>query len=617
MPFNAAEEILIQCILFDKIHCQQFRQFHVSIAGSLDPPVSGLLEAIHSEHLAAHTEGRCGLCSGETLIKCAWTVQLPIREAYDQTRLLTELTPGPPLQLMFMQPWLPLRQYVKYCAAEDNLTIICETVQAVAKPDMSPSKRPRSVSPTAAEGYGSGSSPKKARLDLDDPGHTFKGLHIISSIDESAPLNLPKPHFSFYDIATTTGIVFVDKSRFITTMNEALNQYYFCLVALPPNTGKTTFLSMLMAWLDRCGLPEVEWMTLFTSLEVGRTLPENSTEKELDVWLRASGGRSCLCLHLDLQKVKRAAKDSDGLLALSVHVYLQQTMQHFVAAHRAELGEFIFTTKELSDVGKMIATIFTQAAQRECQIFVLLDNWDAPLLSGLPVLGVNTVSTSSSTIKILTDFIGALVLPPHSNYKKYRKIVISGNIPVFEEIMAPLEKKGVTYLDISAQLCTTGGTAFGITEAECQDLATVLSLNRNVQPLLWRADQRKLGGFRPHPRKAKGKWGSVIYDFSLALQYLANVYSLNSGHETLANSSPLQSISDHCQNMLKQSSLRQERNVHVSPHTGMSTTDLLSCHKQESSLWILLHYLGVIKRDFAPGATYNDMWRMTLGSTYA
>ncbi|KAK6997096.1 hypothetical protein R3P38DRAFT_3067544 [Favolaschia claudopus] len=622
---NTQENILIQFILFDSIHRQELRRFTFSCpAESLRQPVSSLLQMMDTSHKLAWDASHCTSCTGKMLIKSGWLTKLPVETARDLVRPMADLTSGGPLNLEFMKPWVLGNRYIKQSAAEDTVTIICETVNAEAS-NPHTSKRPRTDS--EANAPDTDNEAKRAKLGSTPTQNSlkFKGLRIVPSTDQDALVILPEPHLSFYSLATNPGVVFVDKTRFIPKLYELLGASELCMVALPPNTGKTTLLSALLTWLDCRGRALDEWLALFSSLEVGQGLtmpmPKALKPDSHDLWTGVHGGRDTLCLHFDLKTVTLPAIDSDRALANSITAYLRKTIEAFITKYQQELGYVKLASRSGSDlVTHMVKNILTRVENKGLKLFVGIDHWCYPIIEALSYL-----EHDSATVGVLSKFICSLMpqIGEKQKSKSRVRILILGNLPVLEEIQAaaptPIDQR-----DISTLLASDGrdatfpsGTAFGITPDECAGLAAVLSHKRSERRMRWQFlnEQRICGGFKSHPRTPQEKCGSIIYDFSLVLQYLAKAFDLNSGHRMLPDSTALQNIAENCQSLLEQSSLRRERKFLLSPHYGISAATLRLCETREPSLWILLHYMGVIRRDREENIM--DMWEMTPSSIHA
>ncbi|KAJ7162029.1 hypothetical protein C8R46DRAFT_1193842 [Mycena filopes] len=598
--------IRIQCLLFDRIHRQGYHPVTVVLDkltfGTM--PISAFHSAVEKEHLTQWKHGGCGaLCLGGLDVKAAWLITHPIATAYEITRNLTELdlydfdSKG----ATFMPAGDLISAHIHF--SEMGGVVVLESIpykvlNAWKIPSKSPLKRSRELA--ASDGEGS----KKARQNL--PSRA-PGLCIIPSTENpDAPLNLLPPHFVFSAYSEYTGGVFIDKTPFIYRLSLLLRNHPNCIVVLPPSTGKTTFLSMLIAWFER-RVAKATWDKLFQPLEMGRTLHET------DYPFRESPGpRSYLCLHFDLKKVERGTDDQ---VAASIEKYLMFTMQLFALTSQAQLGLLALPPSAPQTMLRKLANrVVNQCGYR---LFIAVDHWEAPIITSLSTLGLTNNMPAATTA--LTTFIGALLeLSPELKNEGTVHVLIMGNLHLFDDEPRFDNKK---IKNISLESSMDG--AFGISRQELISLATLLSLNRQrkLDLALIRAGGSvlnfELGMFSPPALSPQDSPPDTLYKFDLTLHYVTTTLDLSNGHKVLADSPILQAIGQRCRRLLEHSSIRRDHLVNIDPARGISSATLSTFATNEKALLPLLVYLGALKVTDPHAKTPDPVWTVKLCSSYA
>ncbi|KAJ7746908.1 hypothetical protein DFH07DRAFT_582870 [Mycena maculata] len=104
------------------------------------------------------------------------------------------------------------------------------------------------------------------------PDFVPRGIHLSSPTDPSNPVDLPVPSFPFHLHVENPGIAIIDKSRYIPKLDDLLRRCTGCILTLPPGTGKTTVLAMLVAWYDCHPTSKSTFDKIFSNMDVGRQL---------------------------------------------------------------------------------------------------------------------------------------------------------------------------------------------------------------------------------------------------------------------------------------------------------------------------------------------------------
>ncbi|KAJ7141325.1 hypothetical protein C8R44DRAFT_244515 [Mycena epipterygia] len=605
-----ASELHIQCIFFDKAHRQKI-QHHAIVVDpeelSAGMQVSLFLMIAQKQHRNTCRMGHCPHCPGAILIKSAWRVNIPVATAQQTTEKIAELEHDPSNKTEFMVPELCLSQYIDPSSEQDMICVLFEAT--FDRTDESFNRHPLLKRKTEDD---------KGEEEEDDDGEKAKrpkqeirqqkGLHVRRSPDPSAPINILPPSCTFASYIEMTGVVFVDKTRFISTINGLLDEHNGCIVVLPPGTGKTTMMSMLTAWYD-CQLdgdPNGDRHTeMFANLEIDnevrRRCAKNFSLDSETIWSR----RQCFCLVFDLRKVEKS-RTADGIFR-SLNKYLCKTMTDFVAKYQEKLGELEFSGEELGSAVKMVKKIFDHVASHKIKgrrLFVGADHWDKFILETLTL----HAAAGTATERIIANMIVFLTQLTDPGRKGRRvKLLVLGNLPPFGA-MGAME-------NISLLECMDG--AFGMNSQELRGFFTILSQGRRRKLTpngagMW----GRLGCFTPPEIHSDDRSPERVYNFNLVLYHVASTLNLDNAHRTLADSPMLIAISKLCETLLKYSSLRRERQLTISPILNVTSPSLVGFTKNEQVLWQLLFYLGALKVS-DPGREPDQMWTVEVSSTFA
>ncbi|KAJ6489587.1 hypothetical protein C8R47DRAFT_472608 [Mycena vitilis] len=610
-------KIWVQCLFFDKIHRLKYYRttLVISEAAFAKIRVAEFLLNAEDRHKEDCALGKCTACksAGYIHVKSAWIMECPIATAFTTTQNMSELVSDESTGLQPMTSHYYLLQYVKSSATIlDAVTVIFDctfipkrqaatvidmippAIRVYASGSTSPTKRARPLSPSDAENKNH-DTVKKPKLELTWP----EGLHVIPSSSPDTPLTLLPPSFSYPSIVESKGVILIDKSKFIPKMCAQLIASMACVVALPPQTGKTTLSSMVSTFLD-CQCHQETWDQLFRQLEVGHEVRTVEDAAKLGTpapkWFRMA--RNCPCLLFDLKKADKFQDDRG--ISRAIKAYLVSTMEAFVGKYQAELGLITFTASERSSPPKMILKIFEASQDKKRNIFIAVDHWDAPILDSLEFLGDNPSTSLDLSVGVLTQFIRSLLAPIEqvTDAKTKPNILVTGNLPLFNDRELGLTDSLKHLTDLVIVPGMDG--AFGITRRETMDLATVLSENRDMNlNMMDEGWDRRFGLYIPPPYCPRlGPHVPEVLNMELVFHHIATELGLDSKHRTLAESSSLKTISVRCKPLLEQSTLRRERPKRIEPFygevQGISFATLRTFAKHETGLEMFLVFLGAI-----------------------
>ncbi|KAJ7782302.1 hypothetical protein DFH07DRAFT_790078 [Mycena maculata] len=581
-------EYRIQFLFLDKAHQAEFSIRTIAISpGEFDRLLLyRFFGIVQTQHRSECENGRCLLCQGAILIKCAWRVDIPLATAEQITRRI-ELEHDAAKGIKLMDPMDYVKHYFKSSIDEDVIQVLFECTFDKADKwynDLKsavPAKRGRSPSKDAATGSAD-KLPGLEPVPIPNP----EGLRVIPFADLNTPIGIPEPSFTFLSPTDSEGIVFVDKTKYLIALDHLLDTHPGCAIISPKGTGKTVLGSMLHAWYD---CDKTIYRVPFEDLEIGKigeqrymdnTLPESR-------WSR----RQCLCLSFDLAKIDKASS-SDGVLH-SIRRYLCRTIQAFVVKYREQLGVITFSPEQSESPTKMLSLLSANLPPKH-RVFACVDHWDAPVLDSLPTL-------NDEVAKIITEFLANLTTVFAED-----KLLIIGNIPLF---------RANSRIENVMSLPSMNG-ALGMSLQELSDFFSVLSHNRRVRlSTRQRGLFRLLGRFSP-PFRTEAGHPPDAYNFNLVLHYVATSLNLQSAHSTLPDSSLLGTISQHCRSLLENSSLRRGRSVHVAPFHDIDSALFTTFVKHEEALWKLLFFLGALKVTEWKESP-DPMWTMEIASGFA
>ncbi|KAJ7680773.1 hypothetical protein DFH06DRAFT_1290522 [Mycena polygramma] len=466
--------------------------------------------------------------------------------------------------------------------------------------------------------------PKNAAAKLELSSDEYEGLCIIKSQkDPGAPLKLLPPSFLYPSCIDHTGVIWVDKTQFIGKADAHLSDPKIrgCFVALPPNTGKTTFLLAYVSWVD-CGLAEATFDRLF-----GLNAPHNSriqflrAEQAMQAETLAevfpdpeattsplpplSSSRQCLCLIFDLGDIPVGKHDFAEDVIRAIDQYLLETTKNFIVKYRTMLGTIAVSAKASRDPNLMISSILDRASGlwTTRKIFIAVDHWDSPILKSLE--NMDAASTADIATHI-SEFLADL------NSDAVAKLLVLGNFPL-------LDSTSLGWKNISSHPDMSG--AFGVTSQELKMLFSALSRNRRLTLSDSPDDDseltEKLGYFTPPPLLSDDAHvPSSFYNFALVLNHVATVLNLNSNHKWLEPFPGQRWIAYRCQHLLQYSGLRQGRRISIPPIGRVTLAMVVGCIKNEVDLRSALVFLGWIKV-VDPGMGPDPQWTTEMSSRSA
>ncbi|KAJ7782307.1 hypothetical protein DFH07DRAFT_319141 [Mycena maculata] len=582
-------EHVIQFLFLDKHHRPDFRPRTISIPAPkfMCMRVYEFFLMVETQHRAECKQGRCVLCQGGMLIKCAWRVNMQVATAEQITRGI-ELEHDAAKGIELMIPHWTMWQYLKSTGDPYRIDVLFECTfdktdqWETDLPSMVPAKRTRSLSEDAAAG-------SAENIPIRQPD----GLRA-----DDTPIDLPDPSFTFPfpSHIDSTKLAVVDKTKFIPALDDLLGQHRGCMIISPKGTGKSVLASMLRTWYD-CKSTGTEANRNFQCLKIATIVAHRKKEKTLPklMW----SGRCCLCLSFDLAKVEKAT--GGDRVARSIDRYICQTIQAFVLEYHKQLGGVIMFSPEQSESPAGMLKIIARHLKNP--LFICVDHWDDPYLAAL---GPNDGAATDIATN-LTSFLECLNALRLSK-KAPVKLLILGNIPVFQD-------PGVAWIkNITLHHSMDG--VLGMNFQELDNFFLVVSRGRRVQ-LSTQGLYRTLGRFSP-PYIIPGDCPPPdVYTFTLVLHYVANTLDLQSGHRTPPYSPLFGKISELCVDLLEHSSLRRGRTVLVAPFSHITSVSLTTFVKHEDALWKLLFYLGAL-RVTNPGERDPDpMWTMEISSAFA
>ncbi|KAJ7435833.1 hypothetical protein B0H11DRAFT_2112325 [Mycena galericulata] len=243
MSSKSSSEVRILCLFFDTAHRQEFQPRTVVLNAEdfINMRVSRFLGLAEHQHRFECQNGRCSRCPGAILVKCAWLVKIPVATGEERARQIIELEHDPSEGLEFMLPQGYMSQYIRTPEEQDTIRVIFECT--FDKEDrrfnnltaLTHSKHARSPSDEAAASDETASKRPKF-----GPIAVPKGLRVVANTNEADPINILPPSqtlFPFY--IHHTGIVIVDKTRFIAVIDGLLDKHVSCIIALAKGTGKS------------------------------------------------------------------------------------------------------------------------------------------------------------------------------------------------------------------------------------------------------------------------------------------------------------------------------------------------------------------------------------------
>ncbi|KAF8199909.1 hypothetical protein K438DRAFT_1758971 [Mycena galopus ATCC 62051] len=583
MAPNASDKIGIHVYLLDDAHRLgsgphlTFERDATVFRGSA---VSSVLQEIQKCHRSDCQKGLCSSCTGAIFVKSAWLLdKIPDATAYNtSSRLNHDATAG----TQFMEPWSHMVDHIGR-SFTGQLFVLCESAFDKTTPLFNKlpefwGKRQLESSEDVPD-----SSRKKAKLRF--PPHNR--LHIISPHDSEDPVNLPQTSFAFQPSCLgNPGTVFIDKTRFIFELDKLLEKAPRCFVALPPQTGKTAFLSMYAAWLD-CELsPDERDMIFFEELGIHSILDE----KLFDSWVENQIGpiprktslseKAYMCLKFDLHQVKKFLEHDLAVVATGyIDDYLSRTIQNFTRKYRGRLGNFDFSrSKSPAEMIAQILDRIKRVVQSQCKLFIGMDHWDAPILRALSLQSVQDSDRTQQINAHIIRFITAVLIAVKMDSEVF-KFLVFGNLPPL-----PLDPTDPCLTSLSTASTLDG--AFGITPEELEQLFSVLSHNR----------KKKVGVHEPGklavpPLPFGNRKPPSAFNFALVFNHAVTTLELGGKHKTLMDSYWLQKLSQRYEKSLRYSSLRRRRQMVVPPFGHVNS---FAVAKDDQNLWALLICLGAL-----------------------
>ncbi|KAJ7354705.1 hypothetical protein DFH08DRAFT_50169 [Mycena albidolilacea] len=597
------EKVVVNIYFFDEAH-QMKSGPHVTL--TIDATmlrgmqVSYLLRTVQKQHRLDCRLGHCDRCVGAIFAKSGWLVDKIPETSWSPSSETFKLEHDPVNGIELLEPDRRIFNYTTIQSMEKAVILLCETAfdQTEGWFDRLPSPQ---VEKRPLESSGEpDNTEKKTRMDFvqDPPGP----VRIIPFEDgATVQINLPPKFFAFSSCIEMPGTAFVDKTLSILHLHALLRHYSHCVVSLPPKTGKTTILSMLVAWLD-CHLrpePDIYHLFKFSKIQfwmdevtrLGRRQPDQPKPVQPGIYK---------CLIFDLRGVEFPTSNPDAdTVERSIDTYLFATIRDFLAKYR--LDKFP-SDEKLSPLVKKVATFLKKIGTKD--LFIGVDHWDVPILRSLPY---GDVLLTRRIIDHISQFVFALTAPQELEKPK---LLVFGNLGLYSS-----ERTNLSLLkDVSSHPTLDG--FFGIIPEELVVLFSRFSDNRRQTLDMEGGLVHKLGYCAAPPCHLGNNvyhQPPSVYNFDLTLNHIATTLNLESAqHRTLADSAWLKSISLCCRHLLQYSSLRRGRGIDISQ---LGLPDLNTHTTNESQLWQLLLRLGAlaVRRKRNPDLT----WTLELSSSFA
>ncbi|KAJ7487760.1 hypothetical protein FB451DRAFT_1167253 [Mycena latifolia] len=412
--------------------------------------------------------------------------------------------------------------------------------------------------------------------------------------DAEANDNAMPPSFAFPSYIENTGTALVDKTHFIAVLDDLLNQYAGCLIALPPGTGQTTLKTMIATWYDTASRTNVSAFK-----KVFRRLRIDPIRRERQAKRNTLSAAECHCLLFDLADIGPETS-ADGI---SSSINLCETMRHFMVKYEQELGIIVF--EEGGDPVAMIQEIVQRTSERwaGCVLFIAVDHWDSPILKS--AASSNDSAATEGIARQLTDFLCALAAL--NTNQSVAKLLILGNLPLSFD--GPQKHGDIRAIEDMSSHPNMDG-AFGMTWPVFPPFSLIISFGAGIRV------------YSPPWIPSLVKRPDIIYNFDLVLHHAASALKLNNGHRRLPNAPLLQHILQLCRNLLEDSSLRRWRKMVLHPlhitKVAPGTVSLVKFVNDEEASWRLLLYLGALKvtAETKPN-DQNPMWTLEIASTFA
>ncbi|KAJ7208032.1 hypothetical protein GGX14DRAFT_634932 [Mycena pura] len=454
------------------------------------------------------------------------------------------------------------------------------------------------------------------QFDLAPPGHNFYASAEVPSID--------------------SGVVLIDKSKYIEDFDNAFKLVNCLIAAAPPSTGKTTNLQMLEAWYDCVNSPD-DLRRLFGG-------PKGSAASAHLIEQRALGARSFLCLVLDLSiPMKAASKDEKATkLASRIDAYVAETVDAFLAKYVASSLRHIMAGVNTSVLPRGKATAQDHILQLSTRLsrcprmdaFIAADHLDAPILHLMAAddQAIRTPAAFRIVIEKLKQLVFALANVKglgQGNGKTGQgngktRLLINTRIPLLPDLfISSIAAKSVFHFPRLQY-------AYGATINELNAVFNALSHGRKRGLVLDDAVLKTLGG-EPIPNYFRAETMlPLVYPFNRALHHCASALKLSSTHKfgldgqsgttALANLLAVLPQDNRQQRtlILLPSNLLSGGYVTLEPFSYLDHAALASVNKRDDCLHALLTCLGctaVSLKPYPGGRPRPDpLWSMRLVS---
>ncbi|KAJ7162037.1 hypothetical protein C8R46DRAFT_342375 [Mycena filopes] len=307
-------------------------------SGESDRTVAKFLLSVQRAHRHECRKGHCQRCPGAMFAKSAWLL-----DKIPNATAPPELNHDPANGIQFMVPHTRLADYLD--ASKGELIVVVETIFDMTDQFFRTFQTVQETGKRKRLSMDGNSSERNAKQPkLDPPGPLPNRVYIVpGAADPTAPPKLLSPSVPFGSYPDYPGSVFVDKSRFIHPFELLFCAHFACIVSLPPGTGKTALLTLLIAWYERRNRTLAP--SLFQPLEITTLRRKQSKDSESTAW--ASSVATCLCLIFDLADVDAALNTAT---VQAINQYLCRTMRAFVAKYQAEFGQnFVLSPAKLQE----------------------------------------------------------------------------------------------------------------------------------------------------------------------------------------------------------------------------------------------------------------------------
>ncbi|KAJ7091909.1 hypothetical protein B0H15DRAFT_799666 [Mycena belliarum] len=421
------------------------------------------------------------------------------------------------------------------------------------------------------------------------------GLRVILNADTTAPtqIGMMPPSYTFPSQIGATGVVVVDKSRFIKPLDALLDEYPGCIIALPPGTGKTALKSMLATYYDLSNPAPLK--ELFHPLQIFTTDP--------------SAPRTSFAACFYVETGANAVQTSQYIDA-----YLCQTIRDFVVKYKDILGNILIFKSQETDPIVLIDIIRRRASSLERKLFIGIDHWDHPILASLASNNGTEIATH------LTGFLDKLVI--RNETKQVAKLLVFGNLP-FDydgELEAGLSLARIKNISLHPKL----KGAFGMTATEVLRFYSVLSHNRRTNLVATTALFHTFGAFDPPRLYAGDERPGLTLNFNVVLHYAATTLGLTNDHANLPTSPKLSAIATLSRKLLEDSSIRRGYSMLLPPLSSAgqdllfhTTAPLIEFSTKEDALWRLLFYLGALAVSKQQDTLPDPLWELKVCGTWA